>query len=48
MGAFAGPEIPNSGLILNLDAANPRCFGAAETSATNLVSGGAVTGANEV
>lgn len=46
MGAFAGPEIPNSGLILNLDAANPRCFGAAETSATNLVSGGAVTGAN--
>jgi hypothetical protein len=39
------PDIVESGLLLHLNPANPACFGAAETSATNLISSGAVTGA---
>ena len=45
MGAHYNPKVSTNGLILSLDAANPKCFGAAQTSATNLVSGGAITGA---
>ena len=40
------PDIVESGLILHLDPANVACFGAAETSATNLISSESVTGAN--
>ena len=46
MGTHYNAKVPTNGLILSLDAANPKCFGAAQTSATNLVSGGAVTGAS--
>lgn len=40
------PGIVESGLLLHLDAADATCFGAAETSATNLISSETVTGAN--
>lgn len=46
MSVFSGPNVAMDGLILHLDPANPDCFGTGETSATNLVSGGAVTGAS--
>jgi hypothetical protein len=39
-------DIVESGLLLHLDPANATCFGSAETSATNLISDEAVTGAN--
>jgi hypothetical protein len=40
------PRIVTDGLIFLLDAANPRCFGSGETSATDLVGGKSCTGAN--
>ena len=46
MGAFAGPEMATDGLILSLDAGNPKCFSEGATSATNIITGGAVTGAS--
>jgi hypothetical protein len=46
MGVGYNPKIVTDGLILCLDAANPRCFGAAQTSAVNLISGGTVSGAS--
>ncbi len=46
MGAFAGPEMATDGLILSLDAGNPKCMVPGATSATNIISGGAITGAS--
>jgi hypothetical protein len=46
MSVFAGPKVAMDGLVLHLDPANPDCFGSGQTSATNLVSGGSVTGAS--
>jgi hypothetical protein len=43
---YGGKPIPTTGLLLALDAANPHCFGTGQTSATNIVSGEPVTGAN--
>lgn len=40
------PGIVESGLLLHLDPAKADCFGAAETSATNLISSESVTGAS--
>ena len=36
----------SEGLILSLDAASSRCFGPGQTSAKNIITGGAVTGAS--
>lgn len=46
MGTYYNAKVPSDGLILSLDAANAKCFINGATSATNLVSGGAITGAN--
>lgn len=46
MGAFAGPEMASEGLILSLDAGSSRCFGPGQTSAKNIITSGAITGAN--
>lgn len=46
MSAFSGPELASEGLILSLDAGSSRCFGPGQTSAKNIVTGGAVTGAS--
>jgi hypothetical protein len=36
MSCFSGPEIPNSGLVLNIDAANPRSYSGSGTVWTDL------------
>lgn len=40
------PKIATDGLIFSIDAANPKCFSSGQTSCVNLITGGAVTGAN--
>jgi len=46
MSAFAGPYNTDDGLIFSIDPGNPKCFGSGQTSCTNLITGGLVTGAN--
>jgi hypothetical protein len=46
MSTHAGPNIVESNLIFYLDPANSDCFGSGQTSATNIVSGGNVSGAS--
>lgn len=46
MATSYSPKIPTTGLILALDAGNRKCFIPGQTSCVNLVTGGAVTGAN--
>lgn len=46
MGLNHSPRINTDGLILYLDPANTRCFIPGETTCTNLITGGLVTGAN--
>lgn len=41
-----GSSIVRDGLILHLDAANPKCFTDGEVTCNNLITGGLVTGAN--
>lgn len=40
MAIFSGPEIPNNGLVLNLDAANPRSYPGTGTAWTDLSGNG--------
>ena len=46
MGFHNGNNIVTDGLILLLDMGNPKCFTSGETTCTNLVTGGSVTGAS--
>jgi len=44
MGFHNGAKVVNDSLILLLDMGNPKCFTSGETTCTNLVTGGCVTG----
>ena len=46
MGFHNGNNIVTDGLILLLDMGNPKCFTSGETTCTNLITGGSVTGAS--
>jgi len=46
MGIAYNTSIVRDGLVLHLDPANPKCFSNGQTSCTNMVSGGSVTGAS--
>lgn len=41
-----GPKIVTDGLIFSIDAGNPKCFTSGNTACVNMVTQGAVTGAN--
>ena len=46
MGFSRGPKIPTNGLILALDAGNPKCFTSGDTTCNNIITGGLLTGAS--
>jgi len=46
MGINYSPRIVTDGLVLLLDAANPKCFTPGNTYGNNIITGGALTGAN--
>lgn len=46
MAFFHSPRLVTDGLVLALDAGNPKCFTAGNTTCKNLVTGGNVSGAN--
>ena len=46
MGTNYSPKIVTDGVILYLDAANPKCFTEGQTTCINMASGGLVTGAS--
>jgi len=46
MGIAYNPRIVTDGLIFAIDAGNPKCFTSGNTSCVNMVTQGAVTGAN--
>ena len=43
---LAGPKIVMEGLLLAIDAANPKCMVAGDTTCKNLITGGLLTGAS--
>jgi len=43
---YTGPNIVEENLILVVDAGNPKCFTPGNTSGANIITGGALTGAN--
>ena len=46
MGFYNGARVVSDSLVFALDAGNPKCFSSGATTATCLVTGFSVTGAN--